>query len=118
MHYATVESHGDPEAVFKARRRDIEVTYQDGRTEKYTSDDPLEELRKMLCRHHVVHLPSLPRFTGGIVGYAGYDMVRYYEDIGDGPQDDLKLPDLSFGLYRTMVIFDHVSKTIKVVART
>jgi anthranilate synthase component 1 len=43
-------------------------------------------------------------------------MIRYYEDLGEGPPDDRDLPDLCFGLYRTMVIFDHVSKTIKVVA--
>ena len=42
-------------------------------------------------------------------------MIRYYEDIGEGPPDDRDLPDLSFGLYRTMVVFDHVAKTIKVV---
>jgi anthranilate synthase component 1 len=43
-------------------------------------------------------------------------MIRYYEDLGEGPPDDRNLPDLSFGLYRTMVVFDHVYKTIKVVA--
>jgi anthranilate synthase component 1 len=42
-------------------------------------------------------------------------MVRYYEDLGPGPEDDRSLPDLLFGLYRTVVIFDHISKTIKVV---
>jgi anthranilate synthase component 1 len=63
-----------------------------------------------------VHLPGLPRFTGGVVGYAAYDMIRYYEKLGDGPPDDRNLPELSFGLYRTMVIFDHAYQTIKVVA--
>ncbi len=70
----------------------------------------------MLDAYKPVHLPSLPRFTGGVVGYASYDMVRYYENLPDCPPDDRNLPDLCFGLYRTMVIFDHVSKTIKVVA--
>ena len=61
-------------------------------------------------------MPGLPRFCGGVVGFAGYDMIRYYENLGEGPKDDRNLPDLSFGLYRDMVIFDHVSKTIKVVS--
>jgi anthranilate synthase component 1 len=42
-------------------------------------------------------------------------MVRYYERLADAPADDRDLPDLMFGLYRTMVLFDHYSKTIKVV---
>ena len=49
------------------------------------------------------------------MGYAGYDMVRYCEDLPNAPEDDRRLPDLMFGLYDTMVLFDHVSKTIKVV---
>jgi len=105
-----------PEVVFKAWRNRIEKTHSDGSVEEIVSNDPLAELAVMLDRHKAVPLPSLPRFTGGIVGYAGYDMVRYYENIGDGPEDDRGLPDLSFGLYRTMIIFDHVSKTVKVVA--
>ncbi|MHC4984112.1 MAG: anthranilate synthase component I, partial [Planctomycetota bacterium] len=104
----------DPEANFVARREKIEICR--GREEKaVTSRDPLAELAKMLEPYKAVHLPGLPRFTGGVVGYAAYDMIRYYESLGEGPPDDRGLPDLSFGLYRTMVIFDHVSKTIKVV---
>ncbi len=105
----------DPEATFVARRENITIRYAGGPEKKITSSDPLEELRKMLAPYKQVHLQNLPRFTGGAVGYAGYDMVRYYEKLGEGPQDDRDLPDLCFGLYRTMVLFDHVSKTIKVV---
>jgi anthranilate synthase component 1 len=104
----------DPEAVFLARRDT--VTIRRGRQEQtLTTHDPLAALRGLLDGCRPVHLPGLPRFTGGVVGYAGYDMVRYYEDLGEGPPDDRELPDLSFGLYRTMVIFDHASKTVKVV---
>jgi anthranilate synthase component 1 len=105
----------NPEATFTARRDEITIDRAGQPTETLSSHDPLGELAKMLEPYKVVHLPSLPRFTGGVVGYAGYDMVRYYEDFGEGPPDDRGLADLSFGLYRTMVIFDHVSKTIKVV---
>jgi len=106
----------DPEATFTAKRERITIFGPDGDTEEIASDDPLSELSRMLNPYKPVHLPSLPRFTGGIVGYAGYDMIRYYERLGEGGRDDRGLPDLSFALYRTMVVFDHVSKTIKVVA--
>ncbi len=104
----------DPEVTFTARR-DLMTIVREGRTLEKQSHDPLGELRELMAPYQAVHLPNLPRFTGGIVGYAAYDMVRYYERLGEGPTDDRGLPDLSFGLYRTMVIFDHVSKTIKVV---
>ena len=106
----------NPEATFTARRDEITVERPGCEAERITSHDPLAELSGMLASYQPVHLPNLPRFTGGIVGYAAYDMIRYYEELGEGPQDDRRLPDLSFGLYRTMVIFDHVSKTVKVVS--
>jgi len=105
----------DPEATFVARRNEITIRRRVNGPETITSADPLGELAKLMSDYRAVHLPALPRFTGGAVGYAAYDMVRYYENIGEGPADDRSLPDLSFGLYRTMIIFDHVSKTIKVV---
>ncbi|MCD4700051.1 MAG: chorismate-binding protein, partial [Phycisphaerae bacterium] len=105
----------DPDITFTATRDRVVISARGGRAEEKQSDDPLAELAEMMKPYRHVHLTGLPRFTGGIVGYAGYDMVRYYEKIGAGPTDDRSLPDLSFGLYRTMVIFDHVSKTIKVV---
>ena len=60
--------------------------------------------------------PKLPRFCGGAVGYAGYDIIRYSERLPNAPFDDRKLPDMSFAFYDRMVIFDHVQKTILVVA--
>ncbi len=106
----------DPEAVYTARRNELTIERPGDEQETIETDDPLAVLHESLKAYDPVHLPGLPRFTGGIVGYAGYDMVRYYENLGDGPEDDRELPDVCFGLYRTMVIFDHVSKTIKIVS--
>ncbi len=104
----------DPVATFSATRDDITIVDEDGTVREITSHDPLSVLSEMLHGYDPVHVQGLPRFTGGVVGYTAYDLIRYYEDLGDGPADDRNIPDLSFGLYRTMVIFDHVSKTIKV----
>ena len=106
----------DPEVIFTARRERIVIRDRSGGQQEKVSEDPLGELEALMRPYRAVHLPGLPRFTGGVVGYAAYDMIRYYERLGEGPPDDRDLPDLSFGLYRTMVIFDHVSKTIKVVS--
>ncbi len=106
----------DPETTITARRDEMTIRRRGRADETITTHDPLAKLGRLLDDYRHVHLPALPRFTGGLVGYAAYDLIRYYEDFGDGPPDDRNLPDLSFGLYRTMVIFDHVSKTIKVTA--
>ena len=50
------------------------------------------------------------------MGYAGYDTVRYVERLPNAPEDDRKLPDLSFALYDEMVVFDHANKTLMAVA--
>ena len=105
----------DPEVTCTARRDQVTIRRLGQKPQQLTSTDPLGVLQQLLADYRPVHVADLPRFTGGVIGYAGYDTVRYYERLGEGPADDRNLPDLSFGLYRTMVIFDHVSKTIKVV---
>jgi anthranilate synthase component 1 len=87
-------------------------------TRHFKTTDPLADLEKLLPRRRYRQDPHLPAFTGGLVGYAGYDTIRYYEGekLPNPPKDDRQLPDLLFGLYNEMVIFDHVDKTIKVVA--
>ncbi|MFH0860331.1 MAG: anthranilate synthase component I [Candidatus Altiarchaeota archaeon] len=77
--------------------------------------NPLNTLRK------VSHSFSLKegtktRFTGGLVGYFSYDMVRYAYDIGDSAEDDLHHPDCEYVMAGNNIIFDHVKKEIHVTA--
>jgi anthranilate synthase component 1 len=78
--------------------------------------DPLQLLQEQLAHLRAPHVPGLPRFCGGAVGYAGYDTVRYFEHLPQPPPDDRQLPDLCFAFYDRMVIFDHINKTLAVVA--
>lgn len=78
--------------------------------------DPLKELETLIAGYRAAPHPKLPRFCGGAVGYSGYDIVRYSEHLPNAPHDDRNLPDMSFAFYDRMVIFDHVQKTILVVA--
>ncbi|MEL7238795.1 MAG: chorismate-binding protein, partial [Planctomycetota bacterium] len=82
--------------------------------------DPLDALREALGNADYVRDPALPGFTGGLVGYAAFDLVRYFEPekLGGptgGPHDDRGLPDLVFGLYDACIVFDNVERTAKVV---
>jgi anthranilate synthase component 1 len=105
-----------PFRVFEAQQSRTRTWEGAGPWLEGTAADPLRALEEALAAYRAPHLPGLPRFCGGAVGYAGYDTVRYVEHLPDAPPDDRDLPDLSFGFYDRMVIFDHVAKTILVVA--
>jgi anthranilate synthase component 1 len=115
----------NPFLRLEAFDRDVTLTMFDngkptGTPEQRRVDDPLKELEKLIAGYRAAPHPKLPRFCGGAVGYAGYDIVRYTERLPNAPADDRHLPDMSFAFYDRMVIFDHVQKTILVVghART
>ncbi len=107
----------DPVRTYETVResmRIIEHATEQESTEQ--TDDPLAVLERALREVHSPNLPGLPRFLGGAVGYAAYDSVRYYERLPDAPHDDRGLPDLLFSIYETLVVFDHVHKTVLVAA--
>ena len=78
--------------------------------------NPLKHIQNMLAPFEPVHVPGLPRFVGGAVGYLSYDIARYFEPIPPYPKDSADLPLLAFFLAETLLIFDNVTHTIKVVA--
>jgi anthranilate synthase component 1 len=106
-----------PRVVYQAAQGHASIQ-QTGAAREFETTDPLADLQKLLppARYH--HDKRLPAFTGGLVGFAGYDTIRYYEGekLPNPPKDDRRIPDVLFGLYGELVIFDHVDKTIKVVA--
>jgi anthranilate synthase component 1 len=106
-----------PFATFTAFGKNIRVESKDG-VEEVTSPNPMEELARRIKTFQAPSIPGLPRFIGGAVGFAAYDAVRYYEPLPNAPPDDRNLPDLCFGFYDQMVVFDHVAKTATVVVLT
>jgi anthranilate synthase component 1 len=105
----------DPFLELSATRNVVTITSADQR-EQYEATDPLEEIRKRLAEFKAAHFNELPPFAGGAVGYASYDVVRYTEHLPNAPEDDRGLPDLCFGFYDHMAVFDNVSKTMFVIA--
>jgi anthranilate synthase component 1 len=107
-----------PKAVYEAAGRDGHLWRVGKGSERIVTEDPLGDLAELLPARRFYRHGKLPAFTGGLVGYAAYDSVRYYEPekLGKVPRDDRQLPDVSFGLYGETVVFDHVDKTVRVVA--
>ena len=116
----------EPFLHIKAYGTSVTVSRRTGQNPKEGNDtwesetsecpNPLETLREQVNAMNVRHLPELPPFIGGAVGYAGYDTVRYVENLPNAPDDDRQLPDLWFALYDHMIVFDHVQKTVIVLA--
>ncbi|MFA5276234.1 MAG: anthranilate synthase component I, partial [Candidatus Omnitrophota bacterium] len=108
----------NPSMIFSSKDNNIQVIYP-GKNIKdcfITRSTPLDELKKIMRDFRSVSVKGLPRFYGGLVGYIGYDMVRFFEDIPDKNPDDLKLADSVFFLTDTILIFDHVNHLIKIVS--
>jgi anthranilate synthase component 1 len=101
---------------FQAWDRRVVIETIGAPAQQLVHPDPLRLLEEWLGKYRAPHLPGLPRFSGGAVGYAGYDTIRYVERLEKPPLDDRGLPDLSFAFYDRMVIFDHINKTVAVVA--
>lgn len=106
----------DPSIIIKGGRGLVEVI-SDGKKEEIRSvSDPMEVLRSIMARYRPVNVEGVPRFFGGAVGYLSYDMIRYFEEIPDQNKNGINLPDLYFVITDTLLIFDNISQTIKVVS--
>jgi len=104
----------NPSIIFKSKGRHITIT-EDGESKTIQSEDPLNHLKTLMDRYKPVAVDGVPRFFGGAVGYAGYDSVRFFEDLPEDTYDDLELPDLFFVITDKILIFDHVNHEIMVV---
>lgn len=98
-----------------ARGAEVETTWGD-QSQVVEANDPLQTLWDTVAAKKVAVLPELPPLTGGAIGYASYDVVRYVEDLPNPPLDDRQLPDLDFSFFEDLVIFDHVTKSLFVIA--
>ncbi len=105
-----------PSIVFEYSEDKVTLTDGGGTNSFKAEGDPLEELKKVMSRFTPVNMPGLPRFFGGAVGYLSYDAVRFFEAMPESVTDELKVPDALFLITDTILIFDNVANTIKVVS--
>jgi anthranilate synthase component 1 len=79
--------------------------------------DPLLAVEEELGRFKPVDVAGLPRFTGGAVGYLGYECMRYFEDrVPQAEHDVLGMPEAVFMFTDSLLVFDHLQHKIKVVS--
>ena len=78
--------------------------------------DPYALAAAELDRFRVAPVPGLPPFAGGLVGVFAYDLVRTVEPLGEPNPDPVGVPDLALMLTDALVVFDHLKRTVTVVA--
>lgn len=107
----------DPSLIFKSQGPNIEIIYPESNKRKsfIARETPLDEIKKIMRDFCSVEVAGLPRFYGGLVGYIGYDTVRFFENIPDKNKDHLKIPETLLILTDTLLVFDRLSHTIKIV---
>ncbi len=111
-----------PRAVLRCRDGKASVTWYDvegdgaAKEASWAAPDPTAALAEVMSEWKPVAVPGLPRFWGGAVGWVSYDVVRSFEDLPGKANDDLQLPELCMVITDTLVIFDNLRQTIKVVA--
>ena len=91
---------------------------QDGKVlESYECDDPLAAIEAFQARYQAAEVEGLPRFTGGLVGYFGYDTVRYIEPrLKDCPNPDpLGSADILLMVSNEVVVFDNLRGRLYVI---
>ncbi|MFQ5938223.1 MAG: anthranilate synthase component I, partial [Acidiferrobacterales bacterium] len=103
--------------VLRACGREITVERDGDIVERATVEDPLEYIRTFKGRYHMPEIDGLPRFTGGLVGYFGYETVRFVEPkLGalDKP-DEINAPDILLMVSDELVVFDNLAGKLYVV---
>jgi anthranilate synthase component I len=103
-----------PQRIFKARGRDIEIIEQ-GKSKKLAHDAPLKVLEQLLAHYRPVSVAGVPPFFGGALGYVSYDAVEQFHEVASAKKDPLGMPEIFFLFVQTLVAFDNLKHTIKVI---
>jgi len=124
--YSFVGSH--PRAVLRQTGDRVEVIEQGRVVETRTVKGPAQaygpnEVRdglvvveRLMSRFRPVNVPGLPRFTGGAIGFIGYEFIHDVEPVVPRPpKDDLHTPVMTFLIADKLLVFDRVNQTITIL---
>ena len=106
----------DPLVTFDSRGDSVTITEikNESRYVRSFQGNPIEVLKTLVEELAVPEYEMLPRFCGGAVGFLGYDMVRFMEDLPDD-RAVLDLPDSSFMIPKIVLVYDNLKQTVTVV---
>ena len=104
-----------PIVIFRSKADEVRISRaSSGFTDEISTANPLSALRALFQEFDAVSPPDLPRFCGGVVGYLGYDMVRFMEELpSDKPETDL--PDSAFMVPKIVLVHDSLKQLVTAV---
>jgi anthranilate synthase component 1 len=105
----------NPEAVVRVRGEEVAVS-RPGALEEVSNEDPFLAVQRLVDEMGVAPPEEDVFFWGGAVGFFGYDLVRRVERLPNVPEDDLGIDDLTVVLTGPVVVFDHLRRTLTLVA--
>jgi anthranilate synthase component 1 len=107
----------DPRVVIKTYGHELQIVESGNERRVQITGDPLDEIGQLMARYQFVSRPELPRFSGGAVGFLGYEAIHFFEPkVPIAERDELQLPEIVFMITSILLIFDHRLRTLKIVA--
>ncbi|WP_257140951.1 anthranilate synthase component I [Bacillus sp. AFS015802] len=103
----------DPFLECKAYGNNVQFIQTSSGQIEVRTGDPIEMIQDLIPHHPMEGVPF--PFTGGGIGYLGYDVIRQYEKIGDTPPDELEMPDIHLMFYEKVIVFDHLEHKVTIV---
>ncbi|GGD69159.1 anthranilate synthase component I [Paenibacillus nasutitermitis] len=97
------------------RGKNGEMVVEQGGREQVLRDKPIELLKAHLRSFRSPSIAELPPFTGGAIGFFGYDLLQYYEKLPPHRIDDMNMNDMQFMFCDQIIVFDHFKQQIQVI---
>jgi anthranilate synthase component 1 len=105
----------DPHLIVRATGEEIEI-WEGGKT-THRHGKVLETVREIAARYKPVHIPGVPPFSAGAVGYIGYDVVGQFERVPPPRKaGSTGLPDAVLMFFSNLLAFDHVKQQILIIS--
>jgi anthranilate synthase component 1 len=102
-------------ATLKFKNKVFTIENKGSEETKIITRDPLAEIEKVMKDYRIYKDPNLDHFTGGAVGYLGYDLVHYFENIML-PGSESIFPEILLKLTSLIIIFDHLLHRMKIIS--
>lgn len=104
-----------PSMIITCKGKTTEIRDQKSGIRTTIENDPIDTIKNILNKFKPVDIKGLPRFSGGFVGYIGYDVVKLFEKVPNILKPEIDMPDIFLMLTDTILIFDNLKQTIKIV---
>ena len=95
----------------------VKITENSKLIDEYNTSDPLKEIEKIQQSYKVAQIEGMPRFSGGLVGYFGYETIRYIEPKlnKNNKEDPIGSPDILLMVSDEVVVFDNLSGKLFII---